>query len=70
MIGLETCYGVMGAIFGDQLSAERWVELISINPRKILGLDVPTIKEGSMANVTIFDPQATYTFTTEAIRSK
>ncbi len=70
MIGLETCYGVMGAIFGHLLSAERWVELISINPRKILGLDVPTIKEGSMANVTIFDPLATYTFTREDIRSK
>lgn len=70
MIGLETCYGVMGAVFGEQLPVERWVELISINPRKVLGLNVPTVKEGEPANVTIFDPQATYTFTEDAIRSK
>lgn len=70
MIGLETCYGVMGAVFGEQLPVERWVELISINPRKVLGLNVPTVREGEPANVTIFDPQATYTFTEDAIRSK
>ena len=70
MIGLETSYGVMGAVFGDQLKAEKWVELVSINPRKILGMDVPTINIGAVANVTIFDPQATYTFTEADIRSK
>ncbi|MBY0478346.1 MAG: dihydroorotase [Chitinophagaceae bacterium] len=70
MIGLETSYGVMGAVFGNQLSAEKWVELASINPRKILGLQVPTIKEGTAANVTIFNPHATYVFTEDAIRSK
>lgn len=70
MIGLETCYGVIGAIFGNGLSTEKWVELISINPRKAVGLTVPTVKEGEQANVTIFDPLATYTFTEDAIRSK
>lgn len=70
MIGLETCYGVMGAVFGNKLQAEKWVELISINPRKILGLQVPTIKEGEIVNVTMYDPQTTYTFTEDAIKSK
>ena len=70
MIGLETSYGVMGSVFGDQLPTEKWVELVSINPRKILGMQIPTIKEGAVANVTIFDPQATYVFTADAIRSK
>ena len=70
MIGLETSYGVMGAVFGDQLTTEKWVELVSFNPRKILGMQMPIIQEGAFANVTIFDPQATYTFTADAIRSK
>ncbi len=70
MIGLETSYGVMGAVFGDQLATEKWVELVSINPRNIFGMQMPTIKEGAVANVTIFDPQATYVFTADAIRSK
>ena len=70
MIGLETSYGVMGAVFGEMLSAEKWVELISINPRRVLGLEMPVIKEGAPANVTMFVPQATYVFTEDAIRSK
>lgn len=70
MIGLETCYGVMGAVFGEALSTERWVELASSSPRKLMKLSQPVIKEGEMANVTIFDPMATYVFTEDAIRSK
>jgi dihydroorotase len=70
MIGLETCYGATGAAMGAQLTPEKWVELISINPRKITGLQVPTIKEGAAANVTIFDPEATYVFQETDIRSK
>lgn len=69
MIGLESCYGVMGAVFGERLTAEKWIELISINPRKVLGLPVPSIKEDEPANVTLFDPSATYTFTEDHIRS-
>lgn len=70
MIGLETCYGVMGAVFGEALSAERWVELASSNPRKLMQLSQPVIKEGEVANVTMFEPLATYVFTEDAIRSK
>lgn len=69
MIGLESCYGVMGAVFGERLTAEKWIELISINPRKVLGLPVPSIREDEPANVTLFDPSATYTFTEDHIRS-
>lgn len=69
MIGLESCYGVMGAVFGERLTAEKWIELISINPRKVLGLPIPSIKENELANVTLFDPSATYTFTEDHIRS-
>ncbi len=70
MIGLETCYGAVGAALGDVLTAQRWVELISINPRHIAGLQIPSIKEELPANVTIFDPAATYTFEEKDVRSK
>jgi dihydroorotase len=60
----------MGAVFGDALSAERWVELASSNPRKLMKLSQPVIKEGEVANVTLFEPLATYVFTDDAIRSK
>lgn len=70
MIGLESCYGVMGLSLGNALTAERWVELISINPRTTVGLAVPSIKENTVANVTLFDPSATYTFAEAMIQSK
>lgn len=70
MIGLETCYGAVGAALGNELTVERWVELISIHPRTIAGINIPTIKEGAAANVTIFDPSATYVFDEQDIRSK
>jgi dihydroorotase len=70
MIGLETCYGAVGAALGNDLTVERWVELISIHPRSIAGIHIPTIKEGAAANVTIFDPSATYVFDEQDIRSK
>lgn len=70
MIGLETCYGVMGAVFAGELTAERWVELVSSNPRRLMNIPQPVIKEGAVANVTIFNPSATYVFDEAAIRSK
>lgn len=70
MIALETSYGVVGAALGDALLPERWVELVSINPRRIFGLHQPEIKEGAPANVTLFDPSATYTFNESNIRSR
>lgn len=70
MIGLETCYGATGAALGHALTAERWVELVSIQPRRIAGLNIPTIQKGATANVTIFDPSATYVFDEQDIRSK
>ena len=61
---------IIGAVFGEALSAERWVELASSNPRKLMQLSQPVIKEGEVANVTMFEPLATYVFTEDAIRSK
>jgi dihydroorotase len=70
MIGLESCFGAVSASLDNRLTPERWVELISINPRKISGLGIPSVEEGAKANVTIFDPEATYTFNEQHICSK
>src|SRR6185369_4460793 len=55
MTGLETAYAACKSAM-PQLSEQRWVELVSINPRKIFGLDIPVIQKGSRACVTIFEP--------------
>jgi dihydroorotase len=55
MIGLETCYAVLKTIL-PAVSESRWIELLSANPRKIFGLDQPSIKEKQTAVLTLFQP--------------
>ena len=55
MTGLETCYSVLKTVLPG-LSEKRWVELLSINPRKIFGLDQPVIDKSKDACLTIFSP--------------
>ncbi len=56
MTGLETCYAVLKTILPN-VSEARWIELLSINPRKIFGLTQPTIKTNEKACLTIFSPR-------------
>jgi dihydroorotase len=46
------------------------VEKFSVNPRRLLGLPAIAVKEGTMANLTIFDPAAQWVVNPEAFRSK
>jgi dihydroorotase len=69
MIGLETAYAVVNSSF-ENLSVERSVELFSINPRKIFGLNVPAIKENETASLTLFIPGKKWIFTEADIKSR
>ncbi len=55
MIGLETCYAALKTAM-PEVSESKWVELLSINPRKIFGLPVPVVEKDQPANVTIYEP--------------
>lgn len=67
MIGLETAFGVAGAV---GITAEEWVNLSSINPRKIFRLPDISIQEGRPADITLFHPGVKYRFEERQIRSK
>ena len=69
MIGLETCYAVLKTIFPD-LPESKWVELLSLNPRKIFGLPQPSIKKGDEARLTLYSPFSTQTIDGSRFRSK
>ncbi len=69
MIGLETAFGVLQTSI-PTMAPERWVALLSINPRKLFKLPEIVIKEGSPASLTLFDPQVKWTVTAKDIRSK
>jgi len=69
MIGLETAYAALNtAVPGT--SQEKWIELLSVNPRKLFGLGQLKIKEGVNAALTLFDPNRKWTFTEKDIYSK
>lgn len=57
-IGLETVYPALKTAM-PEVSEERWVTLLSINPRKIFGLDSISIQEGKTACLSIFKPGGT-----------
>lgn len=69
MTGLQTAFAVLKTAVPG-ISAERCVELMAVNPRKIFSLEQASIKEGNKAKITLFQPDASWTFTTEMIRSK
>jgi dihydroorotase len=68
MLGLETAYSLANTFSG--LAPEALVRCLSINPRNLLGLPSLVVQEGAQANITLFDPQLEWTYTTKDIRSK
>jgi dihydroorotase len=69
MTGLETSYSAIKTALPG-ITESRWVELVSINPRKIFGLECPVIKKEAPACFTLFEPGVPVTFTTASFRSK
>ena len=69
MISLETAYAVLRTSLPSILP-EKWVELLSINPRKLFGLEPATIKEGNKASLTLFEPGKKWTVTVQDLKSK
>lgn len=72
IIGLETSLGLALTylVHSGVLSLSRLAELMSINPRKVLGLSMPRIEAGVMANLTIFNPDKEWTVEPDRFRTK
>lgn len=69
MTGLETSYSVLRTAM-PEVPAGKWVELLSINPRKIFGLHTASINKGAQASVTLFEPATATTVDAKQFRSK
>ena len=71
--GLETSIGLAMTelVHKGIISLERFVELCSTNPAKILRLEGRgTLKAGSVADITILDPDREWTYINSGSRSK
>jgi dihydroorotase len=69
MTGLETAYAVLNTSL-PATTQEKWVTLLSVNPRKLFGLETLTIKEGAKAVLTLFNPSEKWTVVEKDIHSK
>ncbi|HTL80163.1 MAG TPA: dihydroorotase [Bacteroidia bacterium] len=68
IIGLETAFSL--ACSTGKLTPQQLVKAFSPAPRTIAGVDIPKIKVGEKANITVFDPTRKWIFTEKDIRSK
>jgi len=72
IIGLETMLGVINTkiVMDGIMTLEQALEKMCVSPRKILNLPLAKIKEGELANLTVFDPKKNWTVDLSAFRSR
>jgi dihydroorotase len=72
IIGLETSVGltITELVNRNIVSLPRAVELLSTSPRRILGLETILFTPGRKANLTIIDPDRSWTVSDDSFRSK
>ena len=72
IIGLETQIGlaISELVNKKHLTIFQLIEKLAINPRKILNLPIPLIKEGEKANLTIINPDLIWTVDISKQKSK
>lgn len=69
-IGLETSYALINTHLEGVLSQTELVEKLAINPRRIFNLEEVIVREGAKANLSIFNPQESWTVQAKDIFSK
>ncbi len=72
IIGLETQLGItLSELYHtNKLTIEQIVEKLSINPRKVLNLDIPQIAVGEVANLTIIDTDQEWVVDIKSFKSR
>lgn len=72
VVGLETSFAaaLTGLYHTGHVSLKKIVELMCVNPRKILGLEIPAIVEGKTADLMIADINKKWTVDPNSLHSK
>ena len=69
MIGLQTVLSTLLQT-SDKIALERWIEMLTDAPRKLLGRAQPVIKMGASANLTIFNTDDNWTVNEQSLQGK
>ncbi|MDH3651764.1 MAG: dihydroorotase [Saprospiraceae bacterium] len=69
-IGLQTVFPLLQHGLGKRKKVDRMVHLLSIAPRKFLGIPIPSIERGNPAEITIFHPDKKWMLHRENVHSK
>jgi dihydroorotase len=72
IVGLETCVPLVfdRLVHAGRIGVRRAIELLSTNPARVFRLPGGTLAEGSVADVTILDPEARVTIRASGLKSK
>ena len=72
IVGLETAVSLCldRLVHGGVIGLPRLVELLSLNPARVLGIPGGTLSEGAQADLTVLAPDATVTIDARSFKSK
>ena len=70
MINLETSFAAANTALKETLSTEELITKLTSTPKAILGLNTEPIEEGTLADLTLFDPELKWTYQKKDIVSK
>jgi dihydroorotase len=70
VIGLESFFGLANLYLHKKLTINQIIRMMTVVPRQLLGLEVPVLKEGAVADLTLFNPTENYVFEKKHIYSK
>lgn len=64
MLSIQTCFSLANEYLIQEgvIDLADWVKMVSYNPRKILQIPTIDLSPGSLANFTLFHPEASWTF--------
>ncbi|HVD99616.1 MAG TPA: dihydroorotase [Cytophagaceae bacterium] len=69
MIGLETMFALLNT-YNKNIPLEKLVAKFTQVPRDLLKIEKPSLNEGAIAELTVFDPEESWTYEEKNIQSK
>ena len=72
MIGLESCFPAVNKILvqSNKFKIERLIDLLTVNPRRIMKFNSNLFKRDCEAEITVIDPGLKWTFSKNDIYSR